>query len=130
MNEEQLAKVKAIGFAKHHPMVNADQFPNYNGTLAYGYDSNKNTVHVYVKDGVIHYYAYNHEKQPVRHIQGFELSAEALRIEKRAYFERTNFEFAELMANLGFALHFTEGGEAAKELSETGGWALNGEVAQ
>lgn len=130
MNNEELAILQSINPVSHKPMVNADDFEGYNGTLAYGYDSDKHTVHVYVKDGVIHYYVYNYEKRPIRHIHGYEIAAEVLRIEKRAYSERTYFEFAKLMSILGFGLTFTSGGEAAKELSETGGWALNGEVAQ
>lgn len=99
------------------PMVNISELPaGYEGTLVYGYDCDRNTVHVYVKAGQIHAVTYNSAGEIVSHVFGEEVYTGTCKPSKRAYRQNTQYFFASLMAKKGYDLSITEGNENEESL--------------
>jgi hypothetical protein len=89
-------------------------------TLVYGYESNSdepdgpiyNTVHVYLKDGLIHRYIYQGTEAGEETVVDYFAAsywpdARDLVPAKRSYPESTSFDFAYKMADLGVSLNPT-----------------------
>lgn len=89
----------------------------YEGTLAYGYDFDRNTVHVYAKAGQIHAVTYNFDGKLVNHSSGEEVYTVDCKPPKRAYRQTTQGFFASLMAKKGYDLAITEGNENEESLA-------------
>lgn len=76
-------------------------------TLVYGYDVDRSTRHVYLDEkGLIHAVVYDHDKLLKLHAFGA-VPIEVCRPSKRAYPERTDYEFAKLLATADNELCFT-----------------------
>lgn len=88
----------------------------YEGTLAYGYDFDRNTVHIYAKAGQIHAVTYNFDGKLVSSASGEEVYTIDCKPPKRAYRQTTQCFFASLMAKKGYELAITEGNENEESL--------------
>lgn len=87
-------------------------------TLLYGYTVERDTWHVYVKDGRIHRHVYrlrNGEAQTLYGGGGVSSPAELLVPDKRLYPERCDFQFCKTLLNLGIVLPFTSWGAAGEK---------------
>jgi len=92
--ESQLATAKAI----------YDQTPR---TLVYGYTTDKNTLHVYLDDGIVHKVVYNYQGQLLEHkTQTDGLLFSECASNKRLYPEACDFEFCSLLKRRGVELPF------------------------
>ena len=82
----------------------------YVGTLLCGYDTDRNSFHVYANDGVIHAVTYNSNKEIINHVAGEEIDIAECVPNKRVYPSRTQYFFATRLVELGaeFALSSTE----------------------
>lgn len=109
MLKNQMAALNDV--SENIALIHAKDLPIQNGTLTYGYTCDRDTVHVYVKDGVIHYVQYaksgNGTHELKRHISGHSVAAEALKPEKRSYPEATLYAFAVMMIQAGSPLSLT-----------------------
>lgn len=95
-------------------------------TLLFGYDVDRNTIHVYLDEcGHIHYLKYNYITPPnsgedatglikpvfkgiaIEHQSGSRLNAQLLIPNKRAFPCATDVEFTEIMGSLGLRITFT-----------------------
>lgn len=76
-------------------------------TLAYGYDLDRNSVHVYVYGDEIHLLRYDHSDNIISHEHDHVLEARSLVPSKRAYPDATDFTFALLMLERDAPLCFT-----------------------
>lgn len=78
---------------------------NQSTTLLYGYTMERDTFHIYLKDGLLHKAIYGHQEVPPGfftkytqdHISSNEMEASSLVPSKRAYPCRTLFLFASLI---------------------------------
>lgn len=95
-------------------------------TLIYGYDLERDTIHVYLKDGEIHYVrsrgASGQRGGVADYQHGKTLPASLLSPSKRAYPARTDYVAAQRMAALGCDLCFTTFEEV--ELPESGFYGM------
>lgn len=108
MFETQLSHLQTV--KDEMALIYAEDLTIKEGTLTYGYNCDKDTIHVYVKDGVIHSVQYskvNGESVIKRHIHGNVLAAETLKPEKRSYPEATLYSFAAQMIKAGVPLSLT-----------------------
>lgn len=99
-------------------LVSMSDLPEgYEGTLLYGYNFDRTTLHVYAKNGEIHALTYRGSDQEViSHHKGETLSAEQCVPEKRFYFEPTQAFFLELLMNkVALPCHTSNGGESLEE---------------
>ncbi|WP_316200986.1 MULTISPECIES: hypothetical protein [unclassified Bradyrhizobium] len=77
-------------------------------TLLYGYNKDRESWHVYQKDGELHLLIYRDDfSPPVFHGHGSELPAENLVPNKRLYPEACDFEFCLRLRRLGVLMTFT-----------------------
>jgi hypothetical protein len=102
----------------NYGVISVDDLVNKNPrTLVYGYSLDRDTTHVYLgSDGLIHRVDYSHGDILIAHVSAVSFDINDLRPSKRSYPERTDFEFAKLVAMRGGDLCFTsytEGVEAA-----------------
>lgn len=97
------------------PTVAARDVGAADRTLAYGYDVDRNSFHVYAHRGILYVRSYNHRRELLDTISGPELHAEALRPNKRVYPQYTDGHFARIMRDLGFPLSFTPWSEPKRE---------------
>lgn len=81
-------------------------------TLLYGYTCDRDTHHVYIKDGIIHTVVYNtvnsvlYEKPD--EIREINVTTDRQYLpDKRLYPERCDYKFCELLKKRGFSLPFT-----------------------
>jgi hypothetical protein len=99
---------------KRVPIVRASLFAGVDRTLLFGFNLDRTTFHVYLKDGQIRRVIYNH--QGVIDFQSQETwEAVSLVPDKRAYPERTDGHFARLMLHHGIAVPYTTFDEDAYE---------------
>lgn len=85
-------------------------------TLLWGYTLNRDSFHVYLKDGKIHLYVYTYgEKEILKSESGFEMSAESLIPSKRVYPEASDYEFCKKLLDMGFNIPFTAFSENREE---------------
>lgn len=93
------------------PMLDLSVIGTEDRTLVLGYDLDRATVHVYARDGEIHFHRYRRAGEDfitLEHSHGVQLPAADLRPTKRAFPERTDWSFAVRMMVLGCPLTFTE----------------------
>lgn len=89
------------------PKVSVDQFPEGDHSLLYGYTTERETFHVYIKDGLLHRHifdGYGENIVTLDHISGKELPAVKLAPNKRIYSERTSLTLAKLLKEYGVEL--------------------------
>jgi hypothetical protein len=96
------------------PLIRATDLPNNreDRTLLYGYTVERTTWHVYLKDGLIHRIEYRSDaKGPymVGVCHGVQKAWAPRRLlpDKRAYPERTDYQFARLCRDAGCRIEFT-----------------------
>lgn len=79
-------------------------------TLLYGYTSDRTTVHVYMKDSLIHRveYAYNSPEEDWQVQINDTFVPDVLVPNKRLYPEACDAEFCEILKSFGVALPFTK----------------------
>ena len=108
-------------------LIHRDLLPEGDRTLTYGYDMDRDTVHVYTfGDQIVarrytrvHHSASNsYVYRTVSVHAGTSLPATALRPSKRAYPDATNPEFARMMANAGVRLTMTSFGKEHRKLPQ------------
>lgn len=110
MTKDELARLK-IEVNSFDTVSIAELPAGYEGTLVYGYDHDRNTVHVYAKAGLIHAVTYNFDGEIVSHSSGEEVYTGSCQPQKRAYRQTTQYFFASMMAKKGYELAITEGNE-------------------
>ncbi len=112
MTPQELENVHALRAA---PIAAVDLAPGLTDqrdrTLLYGYDCDRNTWHVYLKDGVIHRIVYPFRGDVLVEDVGPDHVPAALVPDKRLYPERCDFEFCMMLARLGVAMSFTVFGQ-------------------
>lgn len=89
--------------------ISVDQFPEGDHSLLYGYTTERETFHVYIKDGLLHRHIFSGTGENIvslDHISGKELPAVELAPNKRIYPERTSFTLAKLLAEYEVPLAF------------------------
>lgn len=110
MHEHEYAEYQAIQTVPSEPVLTIEDFAGPDRTLIYGYTCDRDTVHVYLTDGELHYVlsggAAGQRGGILRYEHGTSLPAELLRPNKRAYPARTDLTAALRMAQLGFELSF------------------------
>lgn len=115
MTKDELALLKTE--VNNSGSVSVSELPaGYEGTLVYGYDCERNTVHVYAKAGQIHAVTYNRDGEIISHVFGKEVYTGSCKPQKRAYRQTTQYFFASLMAKKGYDLSITEGNENEESL--------------
>ena len=77
------------------PKISVADLPGPDRTLLYGYDTARNTWHVYIKNGEIHR-VISMMGGPIGHLSRVEWNPADLVPNKRVYPERTDYEFARL----------------------------------
>lgn len=75
-------------------------------TLLYGYDLDRNTIHVYLQKGVLHRLVYRNETMISCRTGVFHVEDDLIP-SKRLYPERCDFEFCKLLQARGLSLSFT-----------------------
>ena len=98
----------------------------YSGTLLYGYTIDRETFHVYAKDGILHAITYDVNKKVVKHVQGKEIETLECRPSKRAYGDDTQYFFVKMLFDLGEK--FTVLKPAESNVLEMGGFVERGLV--
>lgn len=89
-------------------------------TLLYGYTTERDTHHVYQKNGVLHFVVYNGKHKLVDHRYGRELSIDGIVPNKRLYPESCDFDFCLRLKRLGVDLPFSTYGQVrAMQLAGT-----------
>lgn len=77
-------------------------------TLLYGYDFDRNTVHVYLQGGLIHYYKpHTYASEPPLHEAKEKWDAEEVVPVKRTYPDLCDAEFCTLLRSKGISPNFT-----------------------
>lgn len=95
------------------PIIKVSDLNGGDRTLLYGYDIDRDTWHIYLKDGRIHRHIYSHigdEENKLRtlvHEQQESWIVSNLIPNKRAYPERTDYEFARIVTERGGDISFT-----------------------
>lgn len=87
--------------------MSVDDIGRQDRTLVYGYDLDRTTVHVYKSGGELHALRYDSHGVIVGYVHGTTVDLEVLKPTKRAYPERTDYEFAAAMARVDSPLTFT-----------------------
>jgi hypothetical protein len=89
------------------PVIRVEDVGGPDRTLLYGYDVERLTWHVYLEGGEIHLVRLNRNSRVTHHEHGESLPAHWLAPNKRAYPERTDLQFATVMAARGVDICFT-----------------------
>lgn len=109
MNKEELKK---LVHASSKTVVIDDLEDKSDRTLLYGYELDRTTKHVYLKDGKIFVVIYGYGEPP-REI-GVE-DNESYIPRKRIYPEKSDYEFCKLLVERGYSLTFLPFDDSAKE---------------
>lgn len=103
MNRTQFEMLRARPAGE--PTLAASLLGDRARTLAYGYNTERHTVHVYLALDEIHVVTYSGSTL-LSHEHGAEMPLRSLRPSKRTYPERTDYLFATLLAAAGQPLTF------------------------
>jgi hypothetical protein len=80
---------------------------NGSKTLLYGYNSDRNTHHVYQDDNQIHLVVYNHQNEVIKQLSDVSLPVTSIMPDKRLYAEACDFKFCMELQEAGVLLPFT-----------------------
>lgn len=105
MNRDQFAALSSVGEPK--PTIAVWEIEGPDRTLLYGYDVDRSTFHVYLKDGEIHRLLQIGHNGRIRHSSSTAHLAVDLVPDKRAYPAKTDYLFAKLCAERGVPITFT-----------------------
>lgn len=127
MNAEQLEKIRIIQNRDHRPKVMAAQFvAGGDRTLIYGYDVERNTFHVYVKDGMLHRFVYR-DSRSAQVVVAYEatptMHGEHMIPNKRIYWEYSDYEAIWFLATLDLPMSFTSARATPEAIAERTPWA-------
>lgn len=129
MKADELENIRIIQQRDRRPKVSAEQFTSGGDrTLIYGYTVERDTFHVYVKDGMLHRFIYRRNfttdtEQVVSYESAATMRAEDLSPSKAIYWEHSDYEAAWFLATQDVYMHFkgaTVGGQPAES---RGQWA-------
>lgn len=81
--------------------------PRQDRTLLHGYDCEKHSFHVYLKDGLIHKAIYAFPDQLIFSTSGDSVPCSTLAPDKRAYPAATDAQFAKLLIDKGHYVPYT-----------------------
>ncbi|MFJ2662570.1 hypothetical protein [Arthrobacter koreensis] len=115
MNQNEYEQFCGEDRRANPPLVTAEDVGGDNRTLAYGYDVDRNTFHVYVHEGSLYVLTYSSRGEIISNNSGPELQAQLLRPNKRVYPQYTDGRFARIMRDLDFPLPFTTWSEPQRE---------------
>ena len=107
MNEAEYEQLSNV--TKHPPLFHiSDLADQSDRTLLYGWNlDGAGTVHVYVEDRKLNILVYNHDEHILFERCGSELKIEDMIPSKRAYPERCDYHFCELLMESGINIPFT-----------------------
>lgn len=97
-------------------------------TLLWGYTSDRNSFHVYLKDGILNKVIYNFDRHLLRHEEGVDLNIEGITPDKRIYPSSCDFEFCTLLRSKDVYLPFTTFSEEKIQETFYGEIMVNGEL--
>ena len=127
MNQSEYDQLKSIAYSID-PTLSVFNVPGPDRTLIYGYDLDRSTVHVYLKNREIHSVlsdgAAGQRGSIMRYEHGEALPTNLLRPSKRAYPARTDYAAALRMAQLDCELPFTTFDAGQIELATDGFYGL------
>lgn len=109
MTPEQLAGLQSEVVEDTGPLkIYRPAFSQIRGdrTLLYGYDCDRNTYHVYLKDDLVHLAVYKYGDATVSAITEFEQLRDLVP-NKRLYPESCDYEFCKFLKEAGVYLSFT-----------------------
>ena len=100
-----------LNITRKEALINAKDLQNKSErTLLYGYDCNRNTFHVYIKDAKIHVVRYNS-----KNIEELDVKTNDDYIpNKRVYAEYSDYEFCKLLLSQDVYIPFTAFKENSK----------------
>ena len=129
MDSSQLELVREEQRRPRPKTVFAGEFATMDRTLIYGYTVERDTFHVYAKDGELHKFIYRTERP--KHGGDFDrvlvvvlyerrrtYEAQELSPSKAIYWERSDFDLCMKLARLEAYMHFTTSGEAVAKRTE------------
>ena len=89
--------------------VNVNEISGPDRTLMYGYNTNRDTFHLFWKDNIIHSIYYNSTAHRILSRVLYYDKIEALKCvpDKRVYPERCDYEFCKLLYSKGINIPFT-----------------------
>jgi len=106
MNQEQYKALVHLATAARLISV-SDLADKSARTLVYGYTCNRDTFHVYLKDGQIHKVVYTFDRTLIDQFSGSEIEPEACVPDKRIYPEACDYEFCMLLKKFDAYMPFT-----------------------
>lgn len=122
MDAEQLEKIRTIQKRDHRPKVMAAQFAaGGDRTLVYGYTVERDTFHLYVKDGRLHRFIYREGLAGLTvtsYEQAASMHARDMVPSKAIYWRRSDYEACWFLAVLDTYMHFHESGQAVIDRTE------------
>lgn len=111
MNADQYAQFKNLskGPENSKAVINVAELDRSaeDRTLLWGYTLERDSFHVYIKDGVLHRVVYGYPNKLIIHIQGEELACASLAPCKRAYPAACDEQFSRLMLEKGQYISYT-----------------------
>ena len=127
MDANQLEEIRRIQNIDHRALVSAEQFAaGGDRTLIYGYDVDRNTFHVYLKDGMLHRFVYRPSVQPrwpFAHVALHSMHGVDMVPNKRIYWEFSDFEAIRTLARLNISMSFIGSGATPEDITERTPWA-------
>lgn len=100
MNKNELKQLE-------NTLINVSELKNQSErTLIYGFDFDKNTWHIYLKDNLIHLYVY--KENEIKYKKSHTFSCYDLNPGKRIYPHKSDYEFCRIMKEKGTSLSFTK----------------------
>jgi hypothetical protein len=104
-----LEQMQSLAETDTTPSFSVDELKDKsNRTLMYGYTFERNTVHVYLMDGLLHYYVYDSGEAQLNYFQTLSLKdVSSIVPNKRLYPETCDFEFCQLLRSKGAVMSFT-----------------------
>jgi hypothetical protein len=121
MDAKQLELIRREQDRPKPKLVTAQEFAQ-EGTLVYGYTVERDTFHVYAKDGMLHRFIYRTYLSNDVHVIAYEareaFEAVELSPSKAIYWQRSDFEFCMRLAELQVYMHFKLSGPAIQERAE------------
>jgi len=106
MNIQEYERLKNIN--QESDLIHVQWLDQRDRTLLYGYTCNRDTWHLYLKDGVIHKVVYYYPDLLITHESYIEsISVYDASPDKRLYPSACDYQFCELMTRYGGYLPFT-----------------------
>lgn len=106
MNELEYQQYRSENAEIQGDYLTVDEIGRRERTLAYGYDTERNTWHAYIKDSKIHVLLTNHEGHALVYNSAESMPIEAMRPNKRVYPDTVDLDFAQIMRTRGYELPF------------------------